>query len=519
MIRNSNSSEIPIRANQASSKFRRALYSALIVVAGILFTGAHAPHIVDDVLEGHGPLALVTGALFPFLLALVTVAAGYSLWKSDLRASDLRRVTVWFLLGVGSLTLISAVIMTYVVLEGGRVNHLSYIQLNFATTGGIGGILVGWYDAQNKRRAEQLRVFRKVVEHGGHAVCLTDPEGTIEYVNPQFENQTGYTRQEVVGRNPRILKSGRLDDQFYEQMWETIQSGDVWEGEIVNKRKDGTEFHIEQTIAPVLREDGEIDRFVGINNDITDLKKREHDLEILNQVVRHDIRNDLQVITARVEILRDHIDQEGEQHLQEIHQAAEEAVELTKTARKLADSMMEDHDALKPISLSSHLRSQIEAFDDQYDEAEIKVDQDLPDVRVHADEMLEAVFRNLMQNAIVHTHKDHPEVTISVEVEDEMVYVSVADNGPGVPDAQKEDIFGKGEKGLDSPGTGLGLYLVKTLVEEYGGDVWIEDNEPGGSVFVVELPLAKSEASESSEETTGSWSSEGTVIQGESPQL
>lgn len=101
------------------------------------------------------------------------------------------------------------------------------------------------------------------------------------------------------------------------------------------------------------------------------------------------------------------------------------------------------------------------------------------------------MFRNLLQNAILHNDKEIPKVTITATTEEEMVEIRIADNGPGVPDGQKERIFGKGEKGLESAGTGIGLYLVRSLVESYGGDVWVEDNEPEGSVFVVQLPVAE----------------------------
>jgi signal transduction histidine kinase len=82
-------------------------------------------------------------------------------------------------------------------------------------------------------------------------------------------------------------------------------------------------------------------------------------------------------------------------------------------------------------------------------------------------------------------------VQISTALDEGTATVAIADNGPGIPDDRKETIFGKGEKGLDSPGTGLGLYLVRTLVEQYGGDIWVEDNDPEGSVFYVELPIAE----------------------------
>lgn len=123
----------------------------------------------------------------------------------------------------------------------------------------------------------RARGFERAVEHAGASIYLTDADGTIEYVNPAFEDQTGYARDEAVGRNPRILKSGEHGEAFYRNLWETIDAGRVWEGELVNARKDGERYQIEQTIAPVM-ENGSIERFVAVNHDITDLKRLEDQL-------------------------------------------------------------------------------------------------------------------------------------------------------------------------------------------------------------------------------------------------
>jgi len=136
------------------------------------------------------------------------------------------------------------------------------------------------------------------------------------------------------------------------------------------------------------------------------------------------------------------------------------------------------------------LDSVIENARSEFDDAIITVEGPIPNSKVPGNKLLEAVFRNLVENAVVHNDKETPQVQLSVTVADETLTVAVADNGPGIPDDQKEETFGKGEKGLDSPGTGIGLYLVQRLVDQYGGDVWAEDNEPDGSVFVVELPIA-----------------------------
>ncbi|WP_162354505.1 PAS domain S-box protein [Natrialba swarupiae] len=246
--------------------------------------------------------------------------------------------------------------------------------------------------------------------------------------------------------------------------------------------------------AIVSEADGET-YFDGVVQDITDrnayeqaLAEQRDRLEILNQVVRHDVRNDMQVVKGRIGILESHIDEEGMEHLKEVQHATEDVIELTETARDLTETMLQEQEQLQPVRLDRYLESRIDTVRSTYDDAVVRTDGVLPDVSVIADDMLEAVFRNLLQNAIVHNDKEIPEVTVSTHVDEGRVRVRIADNGPGVPDHRKEAIFGKGEKGLDSPGTGLGLYLVDTLVDTYGGNVWVEDNDPEGAVFVVELP-------------------------------
>jgi len=122
--------------------------------------------------------------------------------------------------------------------------------------------------------------------------------------------------------------------------------------------------------------------------------------------------------------------------------------------------------------------------------------------------MLASVFRNLLNNAVQHNDTDAPEVTVTREETDDRIRVRVADNGPGVPDAEKDEIFGKGEKGLDSAGSGIGLYLVSVLTRQFGGDVWVEDNEPRGAVFVERALRAEGNAADDqpaeSVESTGS---------------
>jgi signal transduction histidine kinase len=221
------------------------------------------------------------------------------------------------------------------------------------------------------------------------------------------------------------------------------------------------------------------------------LEEKTDQLETLNRVVRHDIRNDMAVILSWGEMLQDHVDEEGEEQLERVLRSSRHVIELTEIARDFVESFPEDESAeLEPLELRPFLEDELARVRDNYENAVFRVPDGMPDVTVRANEMLSSVFRNLFQNAVQHTDEETPEITLSVEEQPDSVRIRVADNGPGIPDGQKSEIFGKGDKGLNSPGTGIGLYLVQTLVDQYEGEVWVEDNEPKGAVFIVELPKA-----------------------------
>jgi PAS domain S-box-containing protein len=137
-----------------------------------------------------------------------------------------------------------------------------------------------------KERERTLRRTRRAVEASGYAIYITDAGGTIEYVNPAFEEITGYAEEEVVGENPRILSSGDMPDEFYQELWETVRSGEVWKGEFVNRRKGGELYHAHQTIAPIGGDDGAIEGFVAIQSDITEQVEATQDLATFRDIVQ-----------------------------------------------------------------------------------------------------------------------------------------------------------------------------------------------------------------------------------------
>ncbi|MFC7132438.1 MULTISPECIES: two-component system sensor histidine kinase NtrB [Salinibaculum] len=337
------------------------------------------------------------------------------------------------------------------------------------------------------------RVYREYIEASPVGIFVVNSEGQYVDVNSTACEMVGYSKDELLSMS--VTDLGVTDQEVPEEeetLAELRESGNV-RTEATLRHRDG--HGVDVIFDAVALDD---DRFVAYCQDISTrkeferrLKEQRDNLDVLNQMLRHDIRNDLQLVTAYAELADEACDDEGtHEYIETILQNAHHAVDLTITARNMADLMLRSEDEIQSLSLRSALETEIDEVRSSHPHAVITVESVIPNVRVRANDMLDSVFRNLLKNAVQHNTRDVPEVTIDVTESERTVTVRVADNGPGIPDEQKETIFGKGEAGLDSQGTGIGLYLVQTLVESYGGEVHVEDNDPDGAVFTVELPIA-----------------------------
>lgn len=318
----------------------------------------------------------------------------------------------------------------------------------------------------------------------------------LVYINECFERMTGYTIEETLGENCRFMQGEKTEAEPVQRMRQAIEAREPVQVELRNYRKDGTMFWNQIRLAPIPY-NGEVPYYVGFQQDITlrkeyqrHLETQRDDLAVLNQMVRHDIRNDLQVVLSSLELLAPHVPAEQQDRLAVAFERIERAISLTRSAADLAEAMLSTGLSLEPVSLTDALAPELDTARSAEPDATVTLDGDLPAVDVVADDMLDAVFRNLLQNALAHSDRDHPSVTVSATVEDEVVRVAVADDGPGVPDDRKEEILTEGVTGEDSGSTGIGLHLVTRLLDSYNGALSIEDNEPRGAIFTVEVELA-----------------------------
>ena len=338
--------------------------------------------------------------------------------------------------------------------------------------------------------------YQSIVEHSNDGIFLAQ-DGEIVYANQRLAALTGYPTDTLVGM-PKMQLIAPDDRELVDGYHAARMSGDDAPTQYVVELQTAADELVPVELS-VSRVDYEgAPAAASVCRDITDrqqyqqrLETQRDNLELLNQVVRHDIRNDLQIVVAYSEMLEGNVEADAEPYLRSIRESARNAVDLTATARDLANVMLQQHEQ-GTIDLARPLEQQIESIRAAHATAIVNVDGTIPSVTVSGNEMLDAVFRNLLQNAIQHNDTAVPELSVSVDRDDDTVRVAIADNGPGVPESQREEIFGKGEKGLESEGSGIGLYLVYTLVHSYGGSVWVEDNDPEGAVFIVELPVVES---------------------------
>jgi PAS domain S-box-containing protein len=352
---------------------------------------------------------------------------------------------------------------------------------------------------ERKERERKLRRFRRAIETAGHAIYITDDSGRITYVNPAFEEITGYASEEAVGRTPDLLDSGQMSEDYFAELWSTVRSGEVWEEEILNERRDGSLYYAQQTVAPVTDESGTVREFVAIQTDITPLKERERQLNVLSRVLRHNLRNEMNLILGKAQTIQESADGAIASDAAQIERVGERLLDLAETYREILD-LIETSGARHRIRLVDRIRAEVRELREAHPNAEVEVAFDCPeDVAAVAIPGIERAVGELLENAVVHSDREPPEVELHVESTADHVRIRVADRGPGIPPTEWEILTGEHEIDPLSHGTGLGLWLVHWLVTRAGGHLSFEENDPRGSVVTIQLQRASDPEGESDE--------------------
>lgn len=462
-------------------------------------------------------------------------------------------------------------------------------------------------------RADELKLFKQAVDASGHAIFMTTIDGTIQYVNPAFEEITGFTESEVIGSNPRILSSDEMSDEYYETLWDRILDGAVWEEEIVNQRADGTLYTAHQTIAPITDGDGTPTAFVAVQADITEAQsmraelnthrdiveriddpvmvqdldgkyqfvntaldsvtrfskdeligkteadvmdeetasiieeEREYvmnteipteytvspDLEamdaneiiyqtsrypyydesgelcgtiaicrnvtsleqktrqqhVIDNILRHNLRNQLSVIYGRAKQIEDNGDGDVVTAAKTIQEQADDLMEKGEKSREITSLLGSDPEP-KIVNVTQSVSDVIGEFTAEYPNVPINVS--VPgDVHASAIPHVSKAVRELVENSIVHNDTDTVEIDVVVEANpgDQRVSIHVIDTGDGISDLDR-GVLETGEAIDDlSHGSGIGLWLVYWIVHVSHGNINLSDPDEEGMRITLQFPL------------------------------
>lgn len=371
--------------------------------------------------------------------------------------------------------------------------------------------------------AQALKIYA-AIDQAGEAVLISDNNGRIEYVNKAFSENTGYTSEESIGQKPSILKSGNQDQAFYQKLWKTIRGGESWQGEVIERRKDGSLYPAMLTISPIRNDHGEITHFVGIHEDLSEHKNLEaqfrqaQKMDALGTLVggiAHDFNNMLAGMIGNLFIIKRKVKDRPEvlERVERVEAVGFQAAEMIKQMLVFARSNdVEMHN----LSLSSFIKEAFNLHQVTVPE-NIRMNkkicgENLPIMGNPS--MLQQVMLNLTNNAIDAVEDiEQPVINFSLskfkadsefsqshskaQTGSDYAYICISDNGYGIKPEYMEQIFDPFFTSKEAgKGTGLGLSMTSTIIESHEGFITVESKEGQGSAFHIYLPLNDAEIPE-----------------------
>jgi PAS domain S-box-containing protein len=356
-------------------------------------------------------------------------------------------------------------------------------------------------------RAEAERAsLAAAVEQSAEQILITNVAGDIQYCNPSFQSVTGYSREEVIGRNPRFLKSGKHDEEFHRDLWTSIAGGQVWSGRFTNRKKDGTLYEAEGTISPISDSTGKITGYVAALHDVTERLRMESDLQQAQKMegigrlaggVAHDFNNLLTVISGYSGLLENQLpdDESARIYVAEIKKAAERAAGLT---RQLLAFGRKQIIRPRPVDLNHLVRDMhgiLQRLVGEDVEVTIAPDPSLGLVQADPDQVSQ-ILLNLTANARDAMPNGGTLAIRTSNVSEDRsplgrpaVLLAVSDTGVGIDEEALnhifEPFFTTKEKGR---GTGLGLATVYGVVRQSDGCIEVSSERGQGTSFHIYLP-------------------------------
>ncbi len=407
------------------------------------------------------------------------------------------------------------------------------VHWNVAPVRGERGEIEHWVSVQRdvtdeREREERLRLLARALEQVGDKVIIADRDGEVQYVNEAFEQITGYSEEEALGETPQLVQSGEQNEMFYEELWDSIRSGETFRADLVNQRKDGTQYIEDEQISPVTDEEGTVTHFVSTGRDVTEKRKREEELieakeeaERMNQLksaflanMSHEIRTPLTSILGFAEAIGEEVGGAGEASEVDLPTLAKFSSLIERSGQRLMDTLTgvlnlsklqagEMDLSLEPVDLTVEAEEAADEFGPQAENAGLDLTAEVggEPIWARADEGgLQIALRNLLSNAIKYT-EEGGEIRVQVRQEENMAALAVEDTGIGMdPDttAGLFEAFKQASEGIgrEYEGTGLGLTVTKEVLGQMGGSIEVETEKGEGSRFTIRLPRSKKSGEE-----------------------
>jgi PAS domain S-box-containing protein len=353
---------------------------------------------------------------------------------------------------------------------------------------------------EEKRKDLDLLRFSNVIHNTINPIQITDATGMMVYVNPAFEKVSGYSSSELIGKNPKILNSGKHSNAFWSGVWKHIISGKVWVGRIENKRKDGGPFFTELVISPIVDSRGRIAGYLGAHRDITEQiileqqlvhSQRMESIGTLAAGIAHEVGNPLTAISSLVQVIqRTTADEFAKERLELINSQVNR---ITRIIRELVDFSRPSTHVVKPTNINRVVKEALNIV--QYGKKvkditfALELDDKLPEIGTVPDKIVQ-VFINILMNAVDSLDGHHGTITVHSRKNEHAIEVIVRDTGKGIEPSVIEKIFEPFyTTKTTGQGTGLGLWVSYGIVKSLGGDIFVESTREIGSTFTVSFPL------------------------------
>jgi len=350
--------------------------------------------------------------------------------------------------------------------------------------------------------AKDLTKFKLAVDSASDHIVMTDREGVILYANHAAEEMTGYTKEEMYGKKAgsRGLWGGNMDARIYEILWHTIKGEKKsYNGEFQNKRKSGQLYIAKASVAPVLDAKGEVEFFVGIERDVTHEKEVDRMKTEFISLASHQLRTPLSAMKWFLEMLlagdAGELNKEQKEYIGNIDQSNERMIALVNGLLNI--SRIESGRIIidpQPTKLRDLVDSVVSEMKQKIEEKQlgivVSVHSELPDIMIDP-KLIRHVYMNFLTNAIKYTPKGG-EITIIISRKNDEIISQISDTGVGIPKVEQSKLFQKFFRAqnvvkMETDGTGLGLYLVKAIVDSHHGKVWFASEEGKGSTFWFSL--------------------------------